>query len=283
MWKLTLITLRLLVILVVFVFLRSAWATAIPSIAVPLSLVGTFGVMYLLRLFDRQPFADGAHHLHRLRRGRRHRRHREHHALSGAGLLRRRKPPCAVRAEIGFTVLSMSTSLIAVFIPILLMGGIVGRIFREFAVTLSVAVAISMVVSLTTTPTMCAKLLKTEKGRKHNWLYRRLARPASSGSTIGYASSLRWVLRHQPLVLGSHAGHRLPGDLSLHRGSQGLLPAAGHRAHQRQRPRQRGHLVSDHAGPKCSEYVAIMQDRSGRAHRLRLREVVEQPPTSTSR
>src|SRR4029077_10286669 len=103
--------------------------------------------------------------------------------------------------EIGFTVLSMSSSLIAVFIPILLMGGILGRIFREFAVTLSVAVTISMVVSLTTTPAMCAKLLKSEKDRKHNWI----ARASESGFKRlydGYASSLRWVLRHQPLVLG---------------------------------------------------------------------------------
>ena len=100
----------------------------------------------------------------------------------------------------------MSTSLIAVFIPILLMGGIVGRIFREFAVTLSVAVAISLVVSLTTTPMMCARLLEVdEKERKHNWLYRASER-GFQALYDGYASSLRWVLRHQPLILGVTLG-----------------------------------------------------------------------------
>jgi len=110
--------------------------------------------------------------------------------------------------EIGFTVLSMSTSLVAVFIPILLMGGIVGRIFREFAVTLSVAVVISMIVSLTATPMMCAKLLKSdkaEKGEKHNALYRASER-GFEWMYEGYASSLRWVLQHQPLVLGITLG-----------------------------------------------------------------------------
>jgi len=107
--------------------------------------------------------------------------------------------------EIGFTVLSMSTSLIAVFIPILMMGGILGRIFREFAVTLSVAVLISMVVSLTTTPMMCAQFLRAEKDRKHNRLYRASER-GFQRIHDGYARSLRWVLRHQPLVLGVTMG-----------------------------------------------------------------------------
>ena len=103
--------------------------------------------------------------------------------------------------EIGFTVLSMSTSLIAVFIPILLMGGIVGRMFREFAMTLSVAVAISMVVSLTTTPMMCAKLLEAGERAKSTTGFIALANVDSTGCTRAYASSLRWVLRHQPLML----------------------------------------------------------------------------------
>src|SRR5438309_1751740 len=103
--------------------------------------------------------------------------------------------------QIGFTVLSMSTSLIAVFIPILLMGGIVGRLFREFAVTLSVAIAISLVVSLTTTPMMCAKFLKSERGRTHNWLYRASER-GFDWIHRRYEISLGWVLRHpQPMLL----------------------------------------------------------------------------------
>jgi multidrug efflux pump subunit AcrB len=103
-------------------------------------------------------------------------------------------------AEINFTVVSMSTSLIAVFIPILMMGGIVGRLFREFAVTLSIAVAISMVVSLTTTPMMCAKFLRSERGRKHGRLYR-LTDWVFERVLGGYDRSLSWVLRHQALVL----------------------------------------------------------------------------------
>ena len=99
----------------------------------------------------------------------------------------------------------MSTSLIAVFIPILLMGGILGRIFREFAITLSVAVAFSMIISLTTTPAMCAKLLKPENDRKHNW-FSRASEKAFKKLYDGYAGSLRWVLQHQPLVLGITLG-----------------------------------------------------------------------------
>src|SRR6202140_5095918 len=102
--------------------------------------------------------------------------------------------------EIGSTVVSMSTSLIAVFIPILLMGGIVGRLFREFAVTLSVAIAVSLCVSLTTTPMMCAKFLKSEHEKTHGKLYKATER-VFQWSLDSYASGLRWVLRHQPLML----------------------------------------------------------------------------------
>ena len=190
----------LLVVLVVFFFLRSIWATCIPSMVVPLSLVGTFGVMYLLHysidnlslmaLTISTGFVvdDAIVVIENISR------YLEQGLSAYEAALRGSR-------EIGFTVLSMSSSLIAVFIPILLMGGILGRIFREFAVTLSVAVTISMVVSLTTTPAMCAKLLKPEKDRKHN----RIARASESGFKRlhdGYATSLRWVLRHQPLVLG---------------------------------------------------------------------------------
>jgi multidrug efflux pump len=103
-------------------------------------------------------------------------------------------------SEIGFTVLSMSTSLVAVFIPILLMGGLVGRLFREFAVTLSVAILVSLVVSLTTTPMMCAKLLRSERGRRHGHLYRACER-AFDWVVERYAAGLRKVLRHPRLTL----------------------------------------------------------------------------------
>jgi multidrug efflux pump len=202
--QLTLLISILLVILVVFCFLRSVWATSIPSMVVPLSLVGTFGVMYLLHysidnlslmaLTISTGFVvdDAIVVIENISRYLEQGLSPYDAALRGS-------------REIGFTVLSMSTSLIAVFIPILLMGGILGRIFREFAVTLSVAVAISMVISLTTTPAMCAQLLKPEKGRKHNWI----ARASERGFQRlydGYASSLRWVLRHQRLVLGITLG-----------------------------------------------------------------------------
>jgi multidrug efflux pump len=202
--ELTLVISILLVILVVFCFLRSVWATSIPSVVVPLSLVGTFGVMYLLHysidnlslmaLTISTGFVvdDAIVVIENISR----------YLEQGLSPLE-----AALRGsrEIGFTVLSMSTSLIAVFIPILLMGGILGRIFREFAVTLSVAVTISLIVSLTTTPAMCAKLLEPEKGRKRNWLGRASER-GFKRLYDGYASSLRWVLQHQPLVLGITLG-----------------------------------------------------------------------------
>jgi multidrug efflux pump len=187
-----------LVILVVFVFLRNVWATIIPSIAVPLSLVGTFGVMYLcgysldnlslmaLTISTGFVVDDAIVVIENIAR----------HIENGM------KPFAATMkgaSEIGFTVLSMSSSLVAVFIPILLFPGIVGRLFREFAVTLTVAIAVSMVVSLTTTPMMCARFLRHEEG-KHNFAYR-LAENAFNGIVRFYDRCLRVVLRHQFAVL----------------------------------------------------------------------------------
>jgi len=198
--EVTLVISVLLVILVVFAFLRSIWATSIPSVAVPLSLVGTFGVMYLagysidnlslmaLTISTGFVVDDAIVVVENITRYIEKGMKPFEAALEGA-------------REIGFTVLSMSTSLVAVFIPILLMGGIVGRMFREFAVTLSVAVVISLVVSLTTTPSMCAKLLKEDKGRRHNWLYG-LSERSFDSLYEAYASSLRWVLRNQLFILG---------------------------------------------------------------------------------
>jgi len=198
--EVTLIISVLLVILVVFAFLRSIWATSIPSVAVPLSLVGTFGVMYLagytidnlslmaLTICTGFVVDDAIVVVENITRYIEKGMKPFEAALEGS-------------REIGFTVLSMSSSLIAVFIPILLMGGIVGRMFREFAVTLSVAVGISMIVSLTTTPAMCAKLLKSDKGQKHNRLYR-FSEGIFDHLHQAYAESLRWVLRNQLFMLG---------------------------------------------------------------------------------
>jgi len=197
--EITLMLSILLVILVVFVFLRTVRATVIPSIAVPLSLVGTFGVMYLLgyslnnlslmALAISTGFVvdDAIVVLENITR----------YIEQGMGPVQ-----AAYRGarEIGFTVLSMSTSLIAVFIPILMMGGIVGRLFREFAVTLSVAIAVSLLVSLTTTPAMCAKFLKPLNEERHGRAYR-LSQGIFDWVHVSYTTSLRWVLRHQPLTL----------------------------------------------------------------------------------
>jgi multidrug efflux pump len=188
----------ILVIFVVFAFLRNVWATIIPSVAVPLSLIGTFGVMYLchysldnlslmaLTICTGFVVDDAIVVIENISR----------HIEGGM------QPFAAAMkgaSEIGFTVLSMSTSLVAVFIPILMMGGIVGRLFREFAVVLSVAIGVSLFVSLTTTPMMCARFLRQETG-KHNRLYR-FSENSFNRLLRTYDFSLRWVLRHQFLIL----------------------------------------------------------------------------------
>jgi multidrug efflux pump len=195
----TLLISVVLVILVVFAFLRTFRATIIPSIAVPLSLIGTFGVMYLLgysldnlslmALAISTGFVvdDAIVVLENITR----------HIEEGV-------PPVEAAfqgaREIGFTVLSMSTSLVAVFIPILMMGGIVGRLFREFAVTLSVAIAVSLVLSLTLTPMMCAKFLRSAAKEKHGRIYRFSEKIFDTTLSL-YSRALRLVLRHQPLTL----------------------------------------------------------------------------------
>ncbi|MBZ5657578.1 MAG: multidrug efflux RND transporter permease subunit [Acidobacteriia bacterium] len=196
----TLVISVILVILVVFAFLRTFRATIIPSVAVPLSLIGTFGVMYLLHysldnlslmaLAISTGFVvdDAIVVLENITR------------FNEMGMTPVQAAYRGAR-EIGFTVLSMSTSLIAVFIPILLMAGIVGRLFREFAVVLSIAITVSLLVSLTVTPTMCAKFLRPNHEKKHNFIYR--ASEWLFDHLLGaYRHSLNWVLRHQPLTLG---------------------------------------------------------------------------------
>ena len=207
-----------LVILVVFLFLGNARAALIPSVAVPVSLIGTFGVMYLfhysLDIFSLMALTiatgfvvdDAIVVLENVSR----------HIEDGM------KPfDAALRGarEVGFTVVSMSLSLIAVFIPILLMGGLLGRLFREFAVVLSVAILVSLVVSLTTTPMMCAYLLPPKGGdrrvrRKSAWrtflagVDRRVMQPIARTSartiawmTRGYARSLGWALAWAPVMV----------------------------------------------------------------------------------
>ena len=196
----TLIGSIILVVLVVFVFLRSPRATLIPSVAVPVSLIGTFAVMYLLgytldnlslmALTVATGFVvdDAIVVMENITR------HLEAGMDPFSASLQGAK-------EIGFTVFSISMSLIAVFIPILMMGGIVGRLFREFAIVLSTAIVVSMVISLTTTPTMCAHLLKVHKSdEKHNLFYRASERFFNGMLSI-YKHSLTWVLDNPALTI----------------------------------------------------------------------------------
>ena len=193
-----------LVILVVFAFLRDLRATLIPAVAVPVSLISTFGVMYvldysldnlsLMALTIATGFVvdDAIVVLENITR------YREQGVPAMEAALRGAK-------DIAFTVVSMTLSLVAVFIPIFLMGGMLGRLFREFAVTLSVAILVSLVVSLTTIPMLCARVLKTDQPRRHGWWYR-MSERGFAVMLRGYATSLTWVLRHPRLMLAVTLG-----------------------------------------------------------------------------
>ncbi|MEJ0006939.1 MAG: efflux RND transporter permease subunit [Steroidobacteraceae bacterium] len=195
----TLITSTILVVIVVFVFLRNARSTFIPGIAMPVSLIGTCAVMYLfgysidnlslmaLTIATGFVVDDAIVVMENITR----------HVEAGM------KPIAAAlkgAEEIGSTVFTISVSLVAVFIPLLLMGGIVGRLFREFAVTLSAAIIVSMLVSLTLTPMMCAYLLKNEKQEQHGHLYQ-FSERAFDGMLDFYRRTLRWVLDHPRITL----------------------------------------------------------------------------------
>jgi multidrug efflux pump len=196
----TLLLSIVLVVLVVFLFLREVRSTLIPSVSVPLSLLGTCGIMYLLgytldnlslmALTISTGFVvdDAIVVIENISR----------HLEEG---MQPFEAAMLGSQEIGFTVLSMSISLIAVFIPILLMGGIVGRLFREFAVTLSSAILVSLVVSLTTTPMLSAKFLKAHDLVNQGWFYR-VGERVLGWLTAEYDRGLRAVLKRQPLVLG---------------------------------------------------------------------------------
>jgi multidrug efflux pump len=197
--QLTLILTVGLVVMVIFVFLRKVWATIIPSVALPLAIVGTFGVMRLigfsldnlslmaLTIATGFVVDDAIVMIENIVR----------HIEAG-------EPPleAALKGarQIGFTVISLSVSLVAVFIPLIFMTGIVGRLFREFAITLSIAVIVSAIVSLTLTPMMCSRLLKPEGERKHGRLFM-LTESFFRGMLNGYERGLQWVLKHQKFVL----------------------------------------------------------------------------------
>jgi multidrug efflux pump len=195
----TLILSVILVILVVFLFLRNWRSILIPTVAVPASLIGTFAVMYLfgfsidnlslmaLTISTGFVVDDAIVVMENISR------------LREAGMTPM-KAAFQGSSEIGFTILSISMSLIAVFIPILLMSGIVGRLFREFAITLSTAIVVSMLISLTTTPMMCAYLLKDERTIKHGRAYQ-ISERGFAWMVSVYSRSLKWVLEHPTPML----------------------------------------------------------------------------------
>ena len=216
-----------LVVLVTFLFLRNIPATVIPSVVVPLSLIGTFGVMYLagfsvnnltlmaLTIATGFVVDDAIVMMENIAR------HIEEGETPFRAALKGSK-------EIGFTLVSLTISLIAVLIPLLFMADVVGRLFREFAITLAVSILISLVVSLTLTPMMSARLLRHRHAHEQGWFYRKSGAVLDSMIEV-YGRQLQWVLRHQPLTLLVALGDAGPHGRSLHRRAEGLLPRAGHR------------------------------------------------------
>jgi multidrug efflux pump len=235
-----------LVIVVVFLFLRSARATLIPSVAVPVSLIGTFAAMYLfgysldnlslmaLTISTGFVVDDAIVVMENITR----------HLEAGMGPV-----AAAVQGakEIGFTVVSITASLVAVFIPILLMGGIVGRLFREFAVTLSTAIVVSMIVSLTTTPMMCASLLKGNSGGRENRFYRSIEQ-VFAGLLAFYRRSLTWVLAHPALMVIALMATIAVNLLLIVRMPKGFFPQ-----------QDTGALVGGLQGPQDASF-AVMND-----------------------
>ena len=251
----TLLISVVLVIGVVFIFLRNGRATLIPAVAVPVSLIGTCAVMYLcgysidnlslmaLTISTGFVVDDAIVVMENITR----------HLEDGLSPL---EAALKGSEQIGFTVVSISISLIAVFIPLLMMGGIVGRLFREFAVTLSTAILVSMVISLTTTPMMCAYLLKDERNKKHGRIYRANERVFEWVLSL-YRRSLEWVLANPTLTL---IVLLLTIGLNVRAGDQDaerLLPAAGHRSAGGGSPRPSGFVLSSderiHLGDQQSD------------------------------
>jgi len=199
MWNAPLVISTILVIAVVFVFLRSPRATLIPGVAVTVSLIGTFGVMYLagfsldnlslmaLTISTGFVVDDAIVVMENITR----------HIEAG---MRPWEASVLGAREVAFTVVSMSLSLIAVFVPILFMGGVVGRIFHEFAFTLATSIAVSMVISLTVTPMMCAHLLRPGKNEEHGKVYQASER-AFDFLLEGYRRSLTWTLGHPAFII----------------------------------------------------------------------------------
>src|SRR5207248_8414147 len=213
----------MLVVLVIFLFLRNVAATIIPSIALPMSIIGTFAVMYtfgysldnisLMALTLCVGFVvdDAIVMLENITRHIEMGKSRMQATLDGS-------------KEIGFTIVSMTVSLVAVFIPVLFMGGILGRLLREFGVVIIVAVLISGFVSLTLTPMLCSRMLVDEHARKHGRFYA-LSERAFEAWLSGYRKTLAWVLCHQRLTLASFFAITVATGVLFTTMSKGFLPA----------------------------------------------------------
>ncbi len=192
-------------VLVIFVFLRNLSATIIPSLALPMSIVGTFAIMY--------PFGYSLDNLslmaldpvRRLRRRRRDRHAGKHLAPHGDGQVARLQATFDGAREIGFTIVSMTLSLAAVFIPVLFMGGIIGRLLHEFAVTIVSAVLVSGFVSLSLTPMLCSRMLKPHHGETPWPCLRSFSSIVFDGMQDFYRRTLRTCLAHQRMVSCSHS------------------------------------------------------------------------------
>jgi multidrug efflux pump len=240
----TLIIAVILVILVVFLFLRNIPATLIPAVAVPVSLIGTCAVMYLcgfsldnlslmaLAIASGFVVDDAIVVMENISR------HLEEGLTPVQASLKGAQ-------EIGFTVFSISMSLIAVFIPILLMGGIIGRLFREFAITLSAAILVSMVISLTTTPMMCSRVLRAEKDIRHGRLYR-WSENGFNKLLNGYRRSLTWVLDHPALILLVFVGTLALNVFLIYKIPKGFFPQE-----------DTGVLTGGMQGPQSTSFYAM--------------------------
>ena len=259
----TLVIAIALVIMVVFVFLRRWRAAVIPAVAVPVSLIGTFGIMYLcgysldnlslmaLTIATGFVVDDAVVVLENVSR----------HIEEGLTPF-----DAAIKGarEVSFTVVSMSISLVAVFVPILMMGGIIGRLFREFAVTLSAAILVSLIVSLTTTPMMCARVLRPEKEEKPGRLSRFIER-MFAGLLHFYERTLRWALDHRGLMLIALAATVALNIYLYIIVPKGFMP-------QQDTGRVQGNLVADQSisfqamQQKLASYVAIIQADSAVDH-----------------
>ena len=259
----TLVIAIALVIMVVFLFLRRWRAALIPAVAVPVSLIGTFGIMYLcgysldnlslmaLTIATGFVVDDAVVVLENVSR----------HIEEGLSPL---EASLQGAREVGFTVVSMSISLVAVFVPILLMGGIIGRLFREFAVTLSAAILVSLVVSLTATPMMCAKVLRPESEEKPGRVSRFIERMFSR-LLRAYERSLCWALAHRRLMLVALLGTVAMNVYLYVIVPKGFMP-------QQDTGRLQGNLIADQSisfqamQTKLASFVAIVQQDDAVEH-----------------